>query len=293
MTPSPRNYPDAEIDSVLRALGTVEAAPDLSERLLAQLARQAKSPVGTGRAWWQSLMPIQPATALAATALLIASLLAFRLFLPRALPVPHRKAKITSSPQSPSPLASSQLTPRQSPQRASLSEANGSSPSGTQSRITQGHLQAANQPAPQADTPRLFLQLVASARASREDLPATQAALDAQALDDLHAPSQPAPRESTTGQERLVRLMLRQGERHDLAQLEPAERAAFSQQQTREFNTFFNPPRPPLVTALANRVHAPKAISLTEVREIEAGQRTAAQPSTPAPSALMTSGDLK
>ncbi len=290
MTPSSRNYFDAEIDSVLHALGTVEATPNLNERLVAQLTMQAEAPVSTGNTWWRSFFPIRPAAALSATALLIASLLGLMHFLPHALLVPHGDAHITGAPQVPSSLASSQRTPGQSPQTASLSEVNGSSPFRTQSRITQQHLQAANQPASQADTPRLFLQLVASPQASREDLPATQAALDAQAFEDLHAPSLSAPQVSTTGQERLVRLMLRKGERHDLAQLEPAERAAFSKQQTREFNTFFNPPRPPLVTALANRVYAPGAISLAEVREIEAGQRTAAQPSTPAP---ISSGDLK
>ena len=64
---------------------------------------------------------------------------------------------------------------------------------------------------------------------------------DQQALADLNTPSFPAPPLPPTAQERLVRLMLRRGETHDLAQLDPTFQAAFAQQEEEDFRAFFEP----------------------------------------------------
>ncbi len=69
--------------------------------------------------------------------------------------------------------------------------------------------------------------------------------LDQQALEDLHAPSHPAPPVPLTTQERLTRLMLRRGERQDLAQLDSSRALSFAQQERASFQNFFEPPLPP------------------------------------------------
>lgn len=66
-------------------------------------------------------------------------------------------------------------------------------------------------------------------------------AADAQALADLHTTSFPAPPLPPTAQERLVRLMLRHGEKHDLAQLDPARTSDSAQRDGTAFREFFDP----------------------------------------------------
>ncbi|MBE7158397.1 MAG: hypothetical protein INR62_08190 [Rhodospirillales bacterium] len=80
--------------------------------------------------------------------------------------------------------------------------------------------------------------------------------------------------------------MLRQGEKRDLAQLDPAERVAFAQQQTRDFNSFFNPPPASPEISLANRIYAPHAVTLDEVQQMDTVQHNA-------PPQPTSAGDLK
>lgn len=76
-------------------------------------------------------------------------------------------------------------------------------------------------------------------------------ALDRQAMDDLRAASSPPPPLPPTAQERLVKLMLRRGEKHDLAQLDPAQSMRRTDAEQRSFQTFFDPdPSPELALEL-------------------------------------------
>ncbi len=75
--------------------------------------------------------------------------------------------------------------------------------------------------------------------------------LDGQAWDDLHAASTPAPPLQMTAQERMVKLMLRRGEKHDLAQLDPAQSIRINDAEQRSFQSFFDPaPSPELALEL-------------------------------------------
>lgn len=95
----------------------------------------------------------------------------------------------------------------------------------------------------------LALTTQASSHASRPKAPPfpqdlafpTQAQLDAQALADTQASSHPAPTLELTAQERQIRLMLRRGERHDLAELDARHQQLFEEQRSTELSRFFNP----------------------------------------------------
>lgn len=72
----------------------------------------------------------------------------------------------------------------------------------------------------------------------------TEAQLDAQALADTQAPSHSAPILELTAQERQIRLMLRRGERHQLAELSPLRVESRQQTDRAELHHFFDPPPP-------------------------------------------------
>ncbi len=68
---------------------------------------------------------------------------------------------------------------------------------------------------------------------------------EAQALDDLHAPSQPAPPMPLTAQERLLTRMLRKDNGQQLAQLAPEPAPIFPGGEKAAFKRFFDPPPVP------------------------------------------------
>ncbi|HEY4011136.1 MAG TPA: hypothetical protein VGM11_13365 [Acidobacteriaceae bacterium] len=67
---------------------------------------------------------------------------------------------------------------------------------------------------------------------------------DAQAVADLHAPSQPAPPLPLTPQEKLFLRMLRYGNATQLAELNPVVRAQQDAAETADFKNFFPDPPP-------------------------------------------------
>lgn len=89
-------------------------------------------------------------------------------------------------------------------------------------------------------TARMDTVLRVAARSS------VSADLDRVAAQDVHAPSFPAPPLPPTAQERQVRLMLRRGEKHDLAQLDPVRNALFAAEEQIALHDFFEPPKPKL-----------------------------------------------
>jgi hypothetical protein len=72
----------------------------------------------------------------------------------------------------------------------------------------------------------------------------TSADPDGQALADFHAPSRPAPPLPLTPQEKLFLRVLRYGNATQLAELNPAVRAAHDAEETTAFKTFFPDPPP-------------------------------------------------
>lgn len=94
----------------------------------------------------------------------------------------------------------------------------------------------------------------------------TQAELDAQALADTHAPSHPAPTLELTAQERQASLMMRRGERRNVASLDPAYQVLRAQQVQADFQSFLHPALTPFerqVERDAQRVQAGLPLSDT------------------------------
>ncbi len=200
--PLPPNATEA-LDKTLDALGAAMPSPGMNQRLLAALqARELEAPR-------PSRVPrfARPLALTLSAALLLS------------LALLHHPAKRTPRHPTPSHLAA---VARQS--SAPAAEPN---------------LAAA--PLPQTPI-HLTLKLSAPVRSAPAASLHTEPSLDEAALADLNTPSYPAPPLPPTAQERLVRLMLRRGERHDLAQLDPARSAAFAQQQDEALEQFFNPP---------------------------------------------------
>lgn len=299
--PPPSNPVDERIDHVLQALGRVEPTPNLNTRLLANLANHAEVPATATRASWH----FAPSGffSFAGTALLILIALGLHHFLASRSQTSSNLAHSNLAPHhnAPVPALSDSRPPTQENLATSTSlliNHGGQSTAHPTSQIQNSPIITQQTPAPatasatQPNEIRFHLQLSSSPEPAPDNAPPTQAALDAQALDDLHAPSQLAPALTATSQERLVRLMLRRGEKHELAELAPAERAAFSERQHQEFTRFFGSPLPsPLQISPANRARIAQAVSLEQVRQIEAAQPSAPVPSSPPQPSV--SGDLK
>ena len=246
---------EQQIDRTLAALGQTQPAPDFHARLLSALDQpsgtstsvvlspSARRPAGFWR--WRGYGIL--ATALAAS-------LAWLLLLPHT--VVHHVSPRSQSAR-PASLADSSanlpLQPRGSLARAPIPA------SGARGQVSASH-------------PAATLELSATAPPG----------LDQQALADFQAPSHPAPPLPPTSQERLVRLMLRRGEKHELALLNPDEEAAFAQQERSSFSNFFDPPPSPALAKAFREANYPGE-----------SNRPSVEPAPPAqPNALSnTSGD--
>ena len=200
------------LDRTLHALGNAQPAPGFAERLEARLAQE---PTTTNP--WLHFSLLRLALTLSVAAMLCAAILLY----------PHAKYA------RPADLAVA--TPKPEQHAEDVSQHSDHLLQSTSSQLEGSDLVAQKIPL-RALAPSTPIQLhltTAQSSISSED---------AQALADLHTPSFPAPPLELTEQERLVRIMLRHGEKHDLAQLDLAEQTTFREQERKAFHEFFEPP---------------------------------------------------
>jgi hypothetical protein len=220
--------PEREIDRVLRALGSAEPSAGLGERVLAALEergaeRRSVTPRFSQRWFWG----LAGAAVVAAVGVLLVVVAG----------VQHRGAPVHVPEQAQIRSHGGQVMPPVS--RVALAPKQ-VSPS------TRGKT---------GTSPNIRLAVVAERPTGETDLPGVHIALplpsaaelDQQAWADFHAASQPAPPLPPTAEERQVRLMLRRGEKHDLAQLDPSTVSAYFAQEGTAFRAFFDPPPDPQI----------------------------------------------
>ncbi len=238
MNPSPDPYPKTGNDPndpiarTLRPLNAVQPSPHLQHRLLAALEdRQAQS-IATPRtarievltSW---LGPYQLVFSGAALVLCFGLLYAYRESL-------HPTSKLPNSQliteRTPSTLEQSPTTPKLP------------------------NSQLITQRTPPTPTFHISITNIPMRPAAVTQPISAQTALDRTALEDFNARSTLAPPMPPTAQERLVRLMLRSGEKRNLALLDPVQQAAFSRAEQSAVREFFDPPpSPELREALARQ----------------------------------------
>ena len=227
---------DRQIDGVLQAFGDADPSPSFAARMERTLAAhrdgippRSAAPFGLrGSRLWSR----QGLYAVAVCGLLIVlGLLRLRTTSPRVPPAVPTVATVQTSPvRKPLP-AAEHRGPAIRVARAVRAEKIAAS--------TPIHLAIGNSAPPST-----------GAIVATDDLPSART-LDASALEDLHTGSFPAPSMPPTSQERLVRLMLRRGEKHDLAQLDPAQATRLADTEQRMFQMFFDPdPSPELALEL-------------------------------------------
>lgn len=226
-TPTPDPIPDPLsasianpiLDRTLAHLANTQPAPDLNARLLLRLKAQAPAQATRNRQpRWAWLLSVP--TVVAAAVLLA-------LLLPHATLFPH-----PPTPTSPhhsqlknSPLATEQTTqPTQEPPN----------PPQTPSKLKISKLTAEQE--------KLFLPPPAITPGRKAPI-TTEA--ETQALNDLQAPSHPAPPLPLTAQERSILHLLRRDGTVELAQLDPALQTKLFELQQTNFQQFFDPPPPP------------------------------------------------
>lgn len=213
--PVPSADLDVQIERTLAGLSQAEPSPSFHNRLLTALDQHAAEPQRMRLSVFAFPAKVFAMTASAAALLM---LLYSGVHL-------SRTHKTQTEAHAPAAQFAPPTAPGASSSAAVLSPVTVGPPSDTPT--------AANNTLPK--TPKFHLSR------SLELSPTSTPDLDQQALADLHAPSQPAPPLPPTSQERLVRLMLRRGEQHELAQLDPdSVTAAFAQEQA-SFRAFFEP----------------------------------------------------
>ena len=227
--------PDLQLDRTLQALGAAYPSTDFNARLLARLeARDPATPIRR-----PSFLLAFGAHLLAASALLLLAGLGLL------LAHPHPRSSLNTS----------SLT-------AEHHSSTATQPSGQIPDQTTSSPMDVNVLPPARPQPQLFHLSLSNARAEPRTASSatspTAADLDQQALADLHAPSQSAPPLPLTAQERLVGLMLRHGEQHDLAELDPERQEAFARQERSAFHEFFDPPIDPRILHQNEPVPAPQ-----------------------------------
>lgn len=217
------------LDRTLHALGNAQPAPGFAERLEARLAQEP-----TTTSPWLHFSLLRLALTLSVAAMLCAAILLY----------PHAKYA------RPADLAVA--TPKPEQHAEDVSQHSDHLLQSTSSQLEGSDLVAQQSPL-RALAPSTPIQLhltTAQSSISSED---------AQALADLHTPSFPAPPLELTEQERMVLLMLRHGEKHDLAELDGTQtNAAFSRRRA-EFSSFFDPPPPPPPESVAPQAPDPAA----------------------------------
>lgn len=214
---------DSHIDRTLRALDDVQPPANLQHRLLAALEDRQTQPLTSPLTTRMKALTSWPASSRlvfsgVALALCIGLLYAYRKPL-------HPTPKLPNSPliteRTPS-------TPEQSP---------------TTPELPNSQLKTERTPS----NPTFQISITNSPTRPAEITQPTsnQTALDRVALEDFNAPSTLAPPMPPTAQERLVRLMLRSGEKQNLAQLDLVQQAAFSRAEQSAVREFFDPPPSP------------------------------------------------
>lgn len=229
---APNTTPDPLLDRTLAHLAGTEPAPDLNARLLRRLGTQTAAQAARNRpprwGWVSFSVPT------------VAAAVLLGLLLPRAPSFHHRPAPSAStSPSSPESASSQPAT-----QPTSHLLADQPARPGQESPIspaTHSKLKSL-QPVAEQGTQALFTQTPQPRLKSQTPTPA-----DFQALDDLHAPSQPAPPLPLTAQERAILHLLRRDGTVELAQLDPAKQIAENAQEQLARKQFFDPPAPPLL----------------------------------------------
>ncbi len=246
---------DRQIDRTLSALGAVEPSLGFENRVLRGLEERAREP-GQGRTAGGYSGVFRIATALGAALLL--AILAFIAYAPRRMHdgslagLPSRPAL---SPRISAASAENSVAPRAGDPDPAVSNT-AAIRNGLRPPVPLRVVLAPGRPSAAEIPVRLEIEAYSAAIASAREL-------DAQALEDFRAPSSPAPPLPLTAQERLVRLMLRRGEKHDLAQLDAAEQAAFASQEQSAFHEFFDPPADPRILHQAEAEQEPQSTSTT------------------------------
>ncbi|HLI76572.1 MAG TPA: hypothetical protein VKV02_06460 [Acidobacteriaceae bacterium] len=221
------------LDRTLRALGHANPSTGFTGRLQARLAQPAAAPpTRPNRVFFR---PLHQVFAFSVVALLC-TVAILRSHTRPAIHVTVLHSRLGAGPNSPTrvePTLAAKHSPARrvrTPEPGNLSLGGGIGPTGLSNSPT--------------IAPRLPLPSLDAAKVPDAILvppPEPTSAIDAQAVADLHAPSLPAPPRPLTSQERLVALMLRQGEKHDLAELDPSQTSAFLATEQAAFQQFFEP----------------------------------------------------
>ncbi len=256
----PKTDPDHMLDRTLAHLANAEPAPDLNARLLRRLDAQPSTQANRKSSWGWVLFFVPT---LAAAVLLA-------LLLPRAPLLSHPPTSNIPASSNQSKLKNSQLTTEQKNHRLPHQTA----PSG-QEIPTPPHSKLKNS---QLIAEQGIHQLPHQTVASGQGIPTpplsklknsqlateqerglltaqtakyrlrghTTTQAEAQAIDDLHAPSHPAPPLPLTAQEKAILHLLRRDGTVELAQLDPALQTKLFELQRADFKQFFDPPIPKL-----------------------------------------------
>ena len=210
---------DKHIDQTLSSLGAVQPSSNLQHRLLAALEeRRAETKPSRFKAL-HLLLGTHSAVVGLALALCVGLAILYAYRTPphsSETPILQRSANLRI------------ITPARNPTNSTLP--NSSLTTERKPFTPTFQLSITNSPSPAAGVAQLI---------------SAQTALDRAALEDFNAPSTLAPPMPPTAQERLVRLMLRSGEKQNLAQLDPVQQAAFSRAEQSAVREFFDPPPSP------------------------------------------------
>ncbi len=229
MNPLPGTPPKTDphmLDRTLAHLANAEPAPDLNARLLRRLDAQPSTQANRKSSWGWVLFFVPT---LAAAVLLA-------LLLPRAPLLSHPPTSNIPASRNHSTLRNSQLATEQKNHRLPYQTA----PSGQEIPTPPLSKLKNSQLATEQERGLLTAQ---TAKYRLRGHTTTQA--EAQAIDDLHAPSHPAPPLPLTAQEKAILHLLRRDGTVELAQLDPALQTKLFELQRADLQKFFDPPPPP------------------------------------------------
>lgn len=236
----PQDGPDLQLDRLLRQLAAAPPPAGLQERLLRTLGsqqdlanREGVSSVPT-RVRWSTPVSFGSVRHKLRGSLLAPAAVA-TLLVPLALSFHRARPEALPQPATARNRATANL-PLGQPLPAEAASTNGASPL-SRSRRDTSLLIAGHQPRRPA-TPTLVDETLRAQRG-------TLSPEEAQALDDLHAPSHPAPPMPLTAQERLLTHMLRRNDGVQLAQLASQTDQPSPGGEKLAFQKFFDPPPRP------------------------------------------------
>lgn len=220
------------IERTLRALGDAEPAPGFTDRLKASLNQPVLVQTSNHRRRWLPKAPRLVLTAACLCGFLLVAVLLHR------LPM-HSTGHQLVVGQVHRPSKSSMPSSQANSEGVVVSRST-AVPAPPQTTTSSTFRQPLHSVRSTSRSP-VHLELQVSSPAAAQGMEAG----DAQALADFQTPSFPAPLLPPTAQERAVRLMLRRGEQHDLAQLDPQHEDVLLQQEHAAFARFFEPPVDP------------------------------------------------